>query len=47
MGSAFEAQLLESMRFGFIDRVRFRDVTYAPKILINNAEEKLKRSGLF
>ncbi|MFC5630760.1 MULTISPECIES: DUF3427 domain-containing protein [Streptococcus] len=40
MGSAFEAQLLESMRFGFIDRVRFRDVTYAPKILINNAEEK-------
>ena len=40
MGSAFEAQLLESMQFGFIDRVRFRDVTYAPKILINNAEEK-------
>lgn len=39
MGSAFEAQLLESMQFGFIDRVRFRDVTYAPKILINNAEE--------
>ncbi|MGT2753569.1 DUF3427 domain-containing protein [Streptococcus ovis] len=40
MGTAFEAQLLESMQFGFIDRVRFRDVTYAPKILINNAEEK-------
>ncbi|HEM3178125.1 TPA: DEAD/DEAH box helicase [Streptococcus suis] len=40
MGSAFEAQLLESMQFGFIDRVRFRDVTYAPKILINNTEEK-------
>lgn len=40
MGSAFEAQFLESMQFGFIDRVRFRDVTYAPKILINNAEEK-------
>lgn len=40
MGSTFEAQLLESMQFGFIDRVRFRDVTYAPKILINNAEEK-------
>ncbi|HEM3614475.1 TPA: DUF3427 domain-containing protein [Streptococcus suis] len=39
MGSAFETQLLESMQFGFIDRVRFRDVTYAPKILINNAEE--------
>lgn len=40
MESAFEAQLLESMQFGFIDRVRFGDVTYAPKILINNAEEK-------
>lgn len=40
MGSAFEDQLLESMQFGFIDRVRFRDVTYAPKILINNADEK-------
>ena len=39
MGSAFETQLLESMQFGFIDRVRFRHVTYAPKILINNAEE--------
>ena len=35
MGSAFEVQLLESMRFGFIDRVRFRDVNYAPRILIN------------
>lgn len=31
MGSAFEAQLLESMQLGFIDRVWFRDVTYAPK----------------
>ncbi|MGT2926677.1 DEAD/DEAH box helicase [Streptococcus cuniculipharyngis] len=40
MGSVFEAQLLESMQFGFIDRIAFRDVTYAPKILINNVEEK-------
>lgn len=40
MGLVFETQLLESMQFGFIDRVRFWDVTYAPKILINNAEEK-------
>ena len=35
MGAGFEDQLLESMRFGFIDRVRFRDVNYAPRILIN------------
>lgn len=40
MGTAFEAQLMESMQFGFIDREQFRDMTYAPKILINNAEEK-------
>lgn len=40
MVSAFESQLLESIQFGFINRVQFRDVTYAPKILINNAEEK-------
>ncbi|MBF0787362.1 MULTISPECIES: DUF3427 domain-containing protein [unclassified Streptococcus] len=40
METAFEEQLLESMQFGFIDRMRFRDVSYAPKILINNAEEK-------
>lgn len=40
MGSAFEAQLLESLRFGFIDRVQYRNMTYAPKILINQPEEK-------
>ncbi|MFS1664417.1 DEAD/DEAH box helicase [Streptococcus sp. zg-JUN1979] len=40
MGLAFEDQLLDSMRFGFIDRTGFQNVTYAPKILINNAEEK-------
>lgn len=40
MASAFESQLLESLRFGFVDRVQFQDMTYAPKILINNAEEK-------
>lgn len=40
MASSFEGQLLDSLRFGFVDRVQFRDVTYAPKILINNAEEK-------
>ncbi|MBF0775406.1 helicase [Streptococcus azizii] len=40
MVSTFEDRLLESVKFGFIDRVKFRDVTYAPKILINNAEEK-------
>lgn len=40
MASAFENQLLESLRFGFVDRVQFRDMTYATKILINKAEEK-------
>nr|WP_230082354.1 MULTISPECIES: DEAD/DEAH box helicase [unclassified Streptococcus] len=32
--------MLESIQFGFIDRMQFRDRTYAPKMLINNAEEK-------
>ncbi|MDO4432797.1 MAG: DUF3427 domain-containing protein, partial [Aerococcaceae bacterium] len=40
MATIFDSKLLESLQFGFVNRVQFRDVTYAPKILINNADEK-------
>lgn len=40
MGKAFESHLLESLQFSFVDRDRFKDVTYAPKILINNPDQK-------
>ncbi len=36
MESTFEAQLLESVQYGFIDREAFQEGVYSPKILINN-----------
>ena len=38
MESTFEAQLLESVQYGFIDREIFQEGVYSPKILINDTE---------
>ena len=38
MESTFEAQLLESVQYGFIDREAFQEGVYSPKILINDTE---------
>ena len=37
---SFETSLLESLQFGFVNERIFSDKTYAPKLLINNPDEK-------
>lgn len=36
--SKFENHLDESLKFGFINNLKFRDSSYSPKVVVNNAE---------
>lgn len=38
--SNFKSQLHEALQFGFIDKDKFKETLNAPKVLINNQEER-------